>query len=161
MTITADTTVYAGSTGKGIAFTDEDYRYKMAALLLKKTAYNEETGCLEWTGATIFNRSNHGTTYGRVKCFGKATLAHRVAYAVFNGEIPTGLTIDHTCYNTLCVNPAHLDLVTNKENNRRRALRAAGADKTETLSIVSAVEVSPSLTPLLETATSNTMKQSA
>ncbi|MEM9426643.1 MAG: HNH endonuclease [Pseudomonadota bacterium] len=30
--------------------------------------------------------------------------------------------VDHTCRNRLCVNPAHLELVTHKQNCRRRDL---------------------------------------
>ena len=45
--------------------------------------------------------------------------AHRVAYALFVGPIPDGLTIDHLCRNKTCVNPAHLEPVTIGENVRR------------------------------------------
>jgi HNH endonuclease len=52
-------------------------------------------GCWEWTGA----RSDVG-------------------------PVPKGLTIDHLCRNTSCVNPAHMEVVTRAENNQRRhALR--------------------------------------
>lgn len=42
-------------------------------------------------------------------------LAHRWAYEHYVGPIPDGLTIDHLCRNTLCVNPAHMEPVTNVE----------------------------------------------
>lgn len=42
--------------------------------------------------------------------------AHRVSFAIFHGEIPEGMTVDHTCRNTRCVNPAHLRLLTHAEN---------------------------------------------
>jgi hypothetical protein len=45
--------------------------------------------------------------------------AHRFSYELAHGEIPDGLTIDHLCRNKLCVNPAHLEAITNQENNRR------------------------------------------
>lgn len=35
------------------------------------------------------------------------------------GPIPVGMTIDHLCKNTLCVNPEHLEVVTMGENIRR------------------------------------------
>jgi hypothetical protein len=43
-------------------------------------------------------------------------LAHRYAYLMFKGEIPEGLTIDHLCRFTSCVNPDHLEAVTLKVN---------------------------------------------
>jgi len=42
--------------------------------------------------------------------------AHRVSYAIFHGEIPEGMTVDHICRNTRCVNPAHLRLLSLSDN---------------------------------------------
>lgn len=42
--------------------------------------------------------------------------AHRWSYEAVNGPIPDGLVLDHLCRNTLCVNPSHLEPVTNEEN---------------------------------------------
>lgn len=43
-------------------------------------------------------------------------MAHRVIYEERVGPIPEGALLDHRCHNTLCVNPAHLRLVTHKQN---------------------------------------------
>lgn len=46
-------------------------------------------------------------------------LAHRTSYVLAKGAIPRGKQIDHLCRNRRCVNPQHLEPVTNKENARR------------------------------------------
>lgn len=45
--------------------------------------------------------------------------AHRFVYETLVEPIPTDLTIDHLCLNKMCVNPDHLEPVTNAENIRR------------------------------------------
>ncbi len=45
--------------------------------------------------------------------------AHRVSYEYFVGPIPEGYEVDHLCRNPSCVNPEHLEAVTQEENNRR------------------------------------------
>ena len=47
---------------------------------------------------------------------GRTVAAHRVAYALLRGPIPSGMTLDHLCRVRHCVNPAHLEPVTMKEN---------------------------------------------
>ena len=71
-------------------------------------------GCLEWTGAFLSNG------YGSVgiRSFDQS-LAHRLAYEEYVGPIPDGLQIDHLCRNRACVEPSHLEVVTQQENMRR------------------------------------------
>ena len=45
--------------------------------------------------------------------------AHRVAYEAVIGKIPAGMQIDHLCRVRGCVNPGHLEAVTQQENIRR------------------------------------------
>lgn len=59
------------------------------------------------------------TGYGNIWWLGRTQSAHRVAYTLLRGPIPPALTIDHLCRVRHCVNPAHLELVTQAENNRR------------------------------------------
>ena len=69
--------------------------------------------CWEWLAA------KHKEGYGALAMNGKMLRAHRVSYEWLVGEIPEGLVTDHLCRNPSCVNPAHLELVTNEENLRR------------------------------------------
>ena len=58
--------------------------------------------------------------------------AHRVAYGVLVATIPVPLTVDHLCRVRHCVNPAHMELVTQKVNSLRGdTLAARGARTTE------------------------------
>jgi hypothetical protein len=61
--------------------------------------------CWQWQA----NASPNG--YGRFYRDGRQHGAHRVAYELNVGPIPEGLTIDHLCKNTRCVNPNHLEAV--------------------------------------------------
>jgi hypothetical protein len=66
--------------------------------------------CWPWQGEIAPNG------YGRFWLNGKLDEAHRVAYKVTRGPIPLGLTIDHLCRNRRCVNPMHLEAVSQREN---------------------------------------------
>jgi hypothetical protein len=65
--------------------------------------------CWNWTGDKVFG-------YGRMNIKRKTVRAHRFGYELLVGPIPDGLVIDHLCRNRACVNPAHLEPVTNRVN---------------------------------------------
>jgi HNH endonuclease len=72
------------------------------------------TGCWLWMGCLWSNG------YGRIILdHDKHRLAHRESYRAFVGEIPVGLVIDHLCRTRSCVNPLHLEPVTQYENSIR------------------------------------------
>jgi hypothetical protein len=93
---------------------------------------NKTATCWLWTGRLVkggygmFFLNRDGCVRGRV--------AHRVAYELLVGPIPEGLTLDHVkdrCNNTNCVNPAHLEPVTMRENLLRgNTVNARNAAKT-------------------------------
>ncbi|SRR6266404_1921173 len=72
---------------------------------------NGEDGCWLWIGA-----KNCPYGYGRFAIGGTQKLAHVLMFKHVNGEIPTGMVVAHSCDNKPCVNPNHLELKTNGEN---------------------------------------------
>lgn len=74
--------------------------------------------CWLWTG----HLSKPGG-YGRLRDNrpGKSgsIVAHRAAYELLVGPVPDGLVLDHLCRVRTCVNPAHLEPVTDRENVAR------------------------------------------
>ena len=77
--------------------------------------------CLVWQG------SKYQNGYGKLN----KTMAHRIAYSLVKGEIPTSMCLDHLCKNRSCVNPDHLEIVTLVENVMRgESQHAKNARKT-------------------------------
>lgn len=85
-----------------------------------KVEVEANTGCWHWAAYL----SDGG--YGIFAFNGRAGGAHRFAYEHFVGPIPEGLTIDHLCRVRECVNPDHLEPVTQSENARRGDHRNKG-----------------------------------
>lgn len=79
----------------------------------------DERGCWIWL------RSTDGCGYGLVKIDGRTRRAHRVLFEQLRRPIPSGLQLDHLCRNRRCVNPDHLDLVTQRINTLRGEAPAA------------------------------------
>lgn len=65
------------------------------------------TGCWLWTGS--LTSSGYGP--------------HRRVFTRLVGPIPDGFELDHSCQTRCCINPAHLKVVTLKENRALVAIR--------------------------------------
>ena len=83
------------------------------ARVLGKVVIPDGSSCWEWQGYVAPNGYGMGGLHGKVQ------YAHRIAYEAFIGPVPDGLHLDHLCRNRRCVKPAHLEPVTQAENNRR------------------------------------------
>lgn len=77
-----------------------------------------DSGCWLWSGRLV-----HG--YGQVAVGQTTKRAHRYVYEALLGPIPDGLTLDHLCRVRNCVNPDHLEPVTQRENLMRSELTIA------------------------------------
>lgn len=84
-----------------------------------------ENGCLLWTGYVGVNG------YGYTSDGHRKMTTHRASYEIHFGSPPEGMVLDHICHNRdeacpggpcthrRCINPEHLEAVTQKENVHR------------------------------------------
>lgn len=104
------------------------YQYQIDSFHEK---YSKSDGCWEWTGHR--NNKGYGVLHVRLigASAGKVHLAHRISWALANGEMPDGKCICHRCDNPICVRPDHLFSGTHKQNSqdmvaKRRLVRSVG-----------------------------------
>lgn len=80
-----------------------------------------ETDCWMWLGAPDRNGYARITTRLAGRPNPVRVCVHRVAFEVFNDvALAEGMTVHHRCYLRVCINPGHLDEVTNLDNLKMR-----------------------------------------
>lgn len=79
-----------------------------------KVIVGSKDECWWWTG----HKDKKG--YGNFRVAkDKCSKAHKFSWVLHFGFIPKDLHVDHKCENESCVNPFHLQLLTNQENNEK------------------------------------------
>lgn len=85
--------------------------------LFARSFQEPNTGCWIWAGDSVVGG------YGRIgivtnkKGSPTKVLAHRLSYYLYYGDIKKGFVVHHKCNNPHCVNPMHLESVTQYENS--------------------------------------------
>lgn len=108
--------------------TDAD---RVLAYLAQRTVCDPTTGCWVWT------KSLRSKGYAAAYIFGRQWDGHRLSYIYLVGDPGPGSVVHHTCVTGgPCVNPAHLQAVTQAENTaemleRRNYLRRIAALEAE------------------------------
>lgn len=95
-------------------------------LIIKKTELarfwsrvRKTDNCWLWIGGISHSGYGVFTTGSKTNGTSKSTPAHRYSYALAKGDIPEGLVLDHLCRIRECVNPDHLEAVTQQVNTLR------------------------------------------
>ena len=73
-----------------------------------------------WIWKASHNRSykqDGKAKYGRFRLGSKRVYVHRYMYELCHGPIPMNMEVHHTCFNSLCVNPEHLEAATVEFNH--------------------------------------------
>lgn len=83
------------------------------AWVLERSIPVPESGCWLWVGNKLTDSG-----YARAQILGRGVAVHRWLYESLNGPVGDK-EMDHLCRVRCCVNPAHLEPVTQRENTLR------------------------------------------
>lgn len=86
------------------------YGMPVAVRLAAYIDYQGGGACSEWRGS----RNQFG--YGQIRVGIRNLYTHRLVFELLTGLNLDGLTLDHLCRNPPCCEPAHLEIVTQREN---------------------------------------------
>ena len=81
--------------------------------LFDKVSVGLPSECWEWIAST--NQDGYGQFWVEDERY----RAHRLMYSLINGGVSKGKVLDHLCRNTACVNPFHLEEVSQRANIHR------------------------------------------
>lgn len=88
----------------------------------EKYRVDSVTGCWVWMASRLGSLG-----YGSFEADKRTRLAHRVSVEMHRGPIPEGQVVMHLCDNPLCVNPEHLRVGTQRENNLDTLAKGRGS----------------------------------
>lgn len=99
----------------------------------RSPGYGPQGDCHKWTASTIGGYGAIGSG-GRK---GAVLYAHRVAWELVYGKIPTGIHVLHRCDNPSCVNIAHLFCGSHQDNMTDKVVKGRHGRAKLTENIVS------------------------